>query len=91
MSLEPPPALIDTVPRKNTPSLDLLKDIRVLDLTSSIAGPYAAQLLADMGATVVKVEPPGKGDDVRAWGPPFLNGESLRYPIKCRTSAREIP
>ncbi|MGQ2995867.1 CaiB/BaiF CoA transferase family protein [Variovorax sp.] len=79
MSLEPPPALIDTVPRKNTPSLDLLKDIRVLDLTSSIAGPYAAQLLADMGATVVKVEPPGKGDDVRAWGPPFLNGESLWY------------
>ncbi|WP_422098471.1 CaiB/BaiF CoA transferase family protein [Variovorax sp.] len=79
MSLEPPPAPIDAVPRKNTRSLDLLKDIRVLDLTSSIAGPYAAQLLADMGATVVKVEPPGKGDDVRAWGPPFLNGESLWY------------
>jgi crotonobetainyl-CoA:carnitine CoA-transferase CaiB-like acyl-CoA transferase len=70
---------LDTLPRKRSAPLDLLEGIRILDLTSSIAGPYAAQLLADMGATVVKVEPPGKGDDVRAWGPPFLYGESLWY------------
>lgn len=50
-----------------------------MDLTTSIAGPYAGQLLADMGATVVKVEKPRTGDDARAWGPPFLHGESLWF------------
>ena len=67
------------LPVKSAPALDLLAGIRVLDLTSSIAGPYAGQLLADMGATVVKVEKPGSGDDARAWGPPFLHGESLWF------------
>lgn len=57
----------------------LLAGIRVLDLTTSVAGPYAAMLLGDMGADVVKIERPGSGDDARAWGPPFLDGESLWY------------
>ena len=51
----------------------------MLDLTTSIAGPYAAMLLGDMGAEVIKVERPGKGDDCRAWGPPWLDGESLWF------------
>jgi crotonobetainyl-CoA:carnitine CoA-transferase CaiB-like acyl-CoA transferase len=64
---------------RSAPALDLLAEVRVLDLTSSIAGPYAGQLLADLGATVVKVEKPETGDDARAWGPPFLYGESLWF------------
>lgn len=62
-----------------TGGLTLLSSLRVLDLTTSIAGPYATQLLADLGATVLKVEKPGVGDDTRAWGPPFLHGVSLWY------------
>ena len=56
-----------------------LSGLRVLDLSTSVAGPYAAQLLGDFGATVVKIEKPGTGDDARHWGPPFLNGASLWY------------
>src|SRR3954464_6811104 len=67
------------LPPRSAPPLDLIAGVKVLDLTSSIAGPYAGQLLADMGATVVKVEKPGSGDDARAWGPPFLHGESLWF------------
>jgi crotonobetainyl-CoA:carnitine CoA-transferase CaiB-like acyl-CoA transferase len=64
---------------RSAPALDLLAGVKVLDLTTSIAGPYAGQLLADLGATVVKVEKPRTGDDARAWGPPFLYGESLWF------------
>lgn len=70
---------MDDLPPRSAPALDLLSGIKVLDLTTSIAGPYAGQLLADLGATVVKVEKPGAGDDARAWGPPFLHGESLWF------------
>ena len=59
--------------------LALLKGVTVLDITTSIAGPYAAMLLGDMGAEVIKIERPGKGDDCRAWGPPWLDGESLWF------------
>ncbi len=49
-----------------------LAGVRVLDLSRILAGPWATQLLADLGAEVVKVERPGSGDDTRRWGPPFL-------------------
>jgi crotonobetainyl-CoA:carnitine CoA-transferase CaiB-like acyl-CoA transferase len=56
-----------------------LDAINVLDLTRVLSGPYCTMLLADMGARVIKIEQPGKGDDTRAWGPPFLEGESAYF------------
>jgi formyl-CoA transferase/CoA:oxalate CoA-transferase len=56
-----------------------LRGTRVLDVTTSIAGPYCAQILAALGADVIKVERPDTGDDARAWGPPFWNGEGTMF------------
>src|SRR5215212_8677314 len=56
-----------------------LADIRVLDLSRVLAGPYCSMMLGDMGASVIKVEQPGSGDDTRSWGPPFAEGESAYY------------
>jgi crotonobetainyl-CoA:carnitine CoA-transferase CaiB-like acyl-CoA transferase len=50
-----------------------LSHIRVLDLSRVLAGPWAGQVLADLGAQVIKVERPGEGDDTRGWGPPFID------------------
>jgi crotonobetainyl-CoA:carnitine CoA-transferase CaiB-like acyl-CoA transferase len=51
-----------------------LRGLRVLDLTRILAGPYATMILGDYGADIVKIEEPGKGDDTRAWGPPWVPG-----------------
>src|SRR6056297_2701054 len=56
-----------------------LDGITVLDLTQALAGPYCTQLLADMGAEVIKIERPGSGDQSRGWGPPFVEGESSYF------------
>ncbi|BCG04167.1 hypothetical protein PPGU19_087350 (plasmid) [Paraburkholderia sp. PGU19] len=66
---------VETLPTLEASSgLELLKSVRVLDLTTSVAGSYGTQFLADLGAEATKVERVGAGGDTRAWGSPFLNG-----------------
>src|SRR5512144_107716 len=62
----------------NPPVLPL-SSVTVLDLSRVLSGPFCTMQLADMGARVIKVEQPGRGDDTRAWGPPFPGGESAYY------------
>jgi formyl-CoA transferase/CoA:oxalate CoA-transferase len=56
-----------------------LRGIRVVDVTTSLAGPYCTEVLAGLGADVVKVEPPRGGDEARTWGPPWWDGESTLF------------
>ena len=72
-----------------------LSGVRVLELARILAGPWAGQLLADLGADVIKVERPGEGDDTRHWGPPFLTGAdgedlSAAYYHACNRGKRSV-
>lgn len=69
----------------NTP----LDNIRVLDLSRHLAGPYCAMMLGDLGAEVIKVERPGAGDETRQWGPPFVGGESAYY-LCCNRNKKSV-
>jgi crotonobetainyl-CoA:carnitine CoA-transferase CaiB-like acyl-CoA transferase len=68
---------------------DPLAGVHVLDVTTSLAGPYATLILGALGADVVKVEHPQRGDDTRAWGPPFWDGESATY-LAANASKRSL-
>jgi len=72
-----------------------LQGLRVLELARILAGPWAGQLLADLGADVIKVERPGAGDDTRQWGPPFVTGEDgadlgAAYYHSCNRGKRSV-
>jgi len=67
-----------------------LSHIRVLDLSRILAAPWAGQVLADLGAEVIKVERPGAGDDTRGWGPPFLPGGDAGYFLAVNRGKRSI-
>ena len=56
-----------------------LEGVRVLDLSRILTGPFCSMILADLGVEVIKVEMPGRGDDTRLWGPPFIDGESAYF------------
>ena len=74
----------------------ILQDVRVLDLTRVLAGPWATQNLADLGAEVIKIERPGQGDDTRRWGPPFLKDRAgadtgdAAYYLACNRGKKSV-
>jgi crotonobetainyl-CoA:carnitine CoA-transferase CaiB-like acyl-CoA transferase len=67
----------------------ILHDVRVLDASRVLAGPFCGQILGDLGAQVIKIERPGTGDETRAWGPPFL-GETSAYYLSCNRNKRSV-
>ena len=68
----------------------LLNGIRVLDLTRVLAGPYCTMVLGDLGADIIKVEEPGKGDDTRQWGPPFAENGLSAYFVSANRNKRSL-
>jgi crotonobetainyl-CoA:carnitine CoA-transferase CaiB-like acyl-CoA transferase len=69
----------DSTAQPGTQAKGSLDGLVVLDLTRVLSGPYCTMMLADLGARVIKIEQPGRGDDTRAWGPPFAGSESAYF------------
>ena len=82
--------------RNTTPPAGPLTGIRVLDFSRILAGPSCTQLLGDLGADIIKVERPGKGDDTRSWGPPFVvdgdghDTHESAYYLSCNRNKRSV-
>jgi glutaryl-CoA transferase len=72
------------------PSEQLLEGVRVIDLTRILAGPYCTMLLGDLGADVIKIEIPERGDDTRQWGPPFTAGGQSAYFLAANRNKRSL-
>jgi len=72
------------------PSEQLLEGVRVIDLTRILAGPYCTMLLGDLGADVIKIELPERGDDTRQWGPPFTAGGQSAYFLAANRNKRSL-
>ncbi len=68
----------------------LLEGVTVVDLTRVLAGPYCTMMLGDLGADVIKVESPGRGDDTRGWGPPFTDSGELAYFLSTNRNKRSL-
>ncbi len=86
---------IDPEIATRSPHLKPLEGLKVLELARILAGPWAGQTLADLGADVIKAERPGEGDDTRGWGPPFIEGEhgerlDAAYFHSCNRGKRSI-
>ena len=69
---------IQTIKNKANEGVQALQNLKVLDLTRVVAGPYGASVLGDFGADILKIEMPGNGDDARGYGP-YANGERIYY------------
>lgn len=78
--------MLPFVPDKSPP----LAGLRVLEAARVLAGPLCGQILADLGAEVVKIERPGSGDETRDWGPPFLDSQRSAYFLSCNRSKKSI-
>src|SRR5438105_4023395 len=66
-----------------------LANVRVLDASRVLAGPFCGQILGDLGAEVIKIERPGSGDETRGWGPPFA-GDLSAYYLSCNRNKKAI-
>lgn len=68
----------------------LLDGVRIIDLTRVLAGPYCTMMLGDLGADVIKIEVPGRGDDTRHWGPPFTDSGESAYFLSANRNKRSM-
>src|SRR4051794_9761944 len=77
-------------PSPPEPHTGPLEGVRVVDLSRILAGPFSTQIMADLGADVIKVERPGSGDETRRWGPPFAESGDAAYFFACNRGRRSV-